>query len=74
MVKNRGGENGMILPGGENGISPAQVSLVKIDLFLPFLIETLSMMVSAKPESPEPHTIPIFGLNSVFDMFNFVRI
>ena len=21
MVKNRGGENGMILPGGENGIS-----------------------------------------------------
>ena len=22
MVKNRGGENGMIFPGGENGISP----------------------------------------------------
>ena len=22
MVKNRGGENGMIVPGGENGISP----------------------------------------------------
>ena len=22
MVKNRGGENGIILPGGENGISP----------------------------------------------------
>ena len=30
-------------------------------------------MVSAKPESPEPHTIPIFGLNSVFHMFNIVR-
>ena len=23
MVKNRGGENGIILPGGENGISPS---------------------------------------------------
>ena len=26
MVKNRGGENGMIFPGGENGISPTDHS------------------------------------------------
>ena len=34
MVKNRGGENGMIFPGGENGISRGQTcqgSLIHTD-------------------------------------------
>ena len=28
MVKNRGGENDMILPGGENGISPSNNDVI----------------------------------------------
>ena len=30
MVKNRGGENGMIFPGGKNGISPNFIKSRKI--------------------------------------------
>jgi len=30
IVKNRGGENGMIFPGGENGISPSTLINYKI--------------------------------------------
>ena len=37
MVKNRGGENGMIFPGGENGISPIEkpkLTFMKISIIL----------------------------------------
>ena len=35
MVKNRGGENGMIFPGGENGISLSQAyELMLLDRLL----------------------------------------
>ena len=32
MVKNRGGENGIILPGGENGISRHFLELLQFEV------------------------------------------